>query len=189
LISIPQKTTYYGCVFEKRFFTQNHKRKICDEYNIKYTDLDKGNIKDIDIAVNEYKFGNANILLSNSTLFGCGMNLENSDEILFVHKMTSEMESQVIGRAQRLGRKNRLNIIYLQYDNENIYSDKKIYGTPENLPNIDSTNELSDFFLNQQSNIILQNNRYSLFRFIIYVYYPDVYYVHRIFLLSSHGYC
>ena len=91
---------------------------ICNNYNIKYIDLDKGNIKDIDNAVNEYKYGNAQILLSNSTLFGCGMNFENSSHILFVHKMDSVIEKQVIGRAQRYGRKSILEIIYLQYENE-----------------------------------------------------------------------
>ena len=88
-------------------------KKICDEFDIKYVDLDKGNIKDIDNAVSEYKIGNAKILLSNSTLFGCGMNFENSTDIIFLHKMDEELEKQVIGRAQRYGRKKILNIIYL----------------------------------------------------------------------------
>jgi hypothetical protein len=91
---------------------------ICNENNVSYVDLDKGNIKDIDKSVHEYKFGNAKILLSNSTLFGCGMNFENSTDIIFVHKMNTDIEKQVIGRAQRMGRKSRLNIIYLQYENE-----------------------------------------------------------------------
>jgi hypothetical protein len=91
---------------------------ICNKYNIKCVDLDKGNIKDIDNVVNDYKYGNAQILLSNSTLFGCGMNFENASHILFVHKMECEIEKQVIGRAQRMGRKSVLEIIYLQYENE-----------------------------------------------------------------------
>ena len=91
---------------------------ICDENEIMHVDLDKGNMKDIDKAVLDYKYGNAKVLLSNSTLFGCGMNFENSSDIIFVHKMNHEMEKQVIGRAQRLGRKGQLKIIYLQYENE-----------------------------------------------------------------------
>ena len=91
------------------------------ENNIKYVDLDKGNISDIDKSVNDYKYGDAKILLSNSTLFGCGMNFENSTDIIFVHKMNEDMEKQVIGRAQRMGRKSALNIIYLHYENESEY--------------------------------------------------------------------
>ena len=92
--------------------------KICNNNDVKYVDLDKGNINDIDKSIYEYKYGNAKILLSNSTLFGCGMNLENSSDIIFVHKMNKDMEKQVIGRAQRLGRRSKLNIIYLLYENE-----------------------------------------------------------------------
>ncbi len=75
-------------------------------------------MEDIDKAVHFYKYGNAKILLSNSNLFGCGMNFENSTDIIFLHKMHEDMENQVIGRAQRYGRKGTLNIYYLFYDNE-----------------------------------------------------------------------
>ena len=119
---------------------------ICIDNEISYIDLDKGNIKDIDKVVYEYKFGNAKILLSNSTLFGCGMNFENSTDIIFVHKMNDSMEKQVIGRAQRMGRKNRLNIIYLQYENESEYIIKNIPKSLSFLDNIDENNELEEFY-------------------------------------------
>jgi hypothetical protein len=35
-------------------------------------------------------------------------------------KLNKELESQVIGRAQRLGRNSNLNVYYLCYENENI---------------------------------------------------------------------
>jgi superfamily II DNA or RNA helicase len=132
-------------------------QEICDINKIKYVDLDKGNIKDIDNAVNEYKFGNAKILLSNSKLFGCGMNFENSTDIIFVHKMEKDMEEQVIGRAQRMGRKTRLNIIYLEYENESIYinSDKKYlyHFDDENI----NDNELEDYYNDKKYYNIIEN--------------------------------
>ena len=91
---------------------------LCDKYKVDYTDLDKGKMQDIDKAVHFYKYGTAKILLSNSNLFGCGMNFENSTDIIFLHKMHEDMENQVIGRAQRYGRKGVLNIYYLFYENE-----------------------------------------------------------------------
>jgi len=139
---------------------------ICNENDIIYTDLDKGNMKDIDNSVNEYKVGNAKILLSNSKLFGCGMNFENSTDIIFVHKMDKEIEEQVIGRAQRMGRKNTLNIIYLEYENEStfvipspkqmsyknmfcdndelidFYNEKQYYNIIDNINIVDFTNEI-----------------------------------------------
>ena len=66
----------------------------------------------------DYKVCNSKILLANSSLFGCGMNLENSTHIIFVHKMNKKMKNQVIGRAQRMGRKGALHIIFLEYENE-----------------------------------------------------------------------
>ena len=52
------------------------------------------------------------------------MNLENSTHIIFVHKMNKKMKNQVIGRAQRMGRKGALHIIFLEYENEKyVYND------------------------------------------------------------------
>ena len=112
---------------------------VCDENEILHVDLDKGNMKDIDKAVLDYKYGNAKVLLSNSTLFGCGMNFENSSDIIFVHKMNKDMEKQVIGRAQRLGRKGQLKIIYLQYENESDIVIRKV-------------NHISQYFNHQEIN-------------------------------------
>ena len=141
---------------------------ICDENKIKYVDLDKGNIKDIDNAVIDYKFGEAKILLSNSTLFGCGMNFENATDILFVHKMDKMMEKQVIGRAQRMGRKCVLNIIYLEYENESEFTIKpyknvnaKYYNQDNDELDInddtDINNELEKYYKNKQISNILDN--------------------------------
>ena len=140
---------------------------LCNKYNIKYVDLDKGNIKDIDNSVSEYKYGDAKILLSNSTLFGCGMNFENATDILFVHKMDKDMEKQVIGRAQRMGRKSVLNIIYLEYENESEFTIKinknsnLNYTTYEEIDeetdDLDIHNELYKYYKNKQISNILDN--------------------------------
>jgi len=140
---------------------------ICNKNEIKYVDLDKGNIKDIDTSVNDYKFGKAKILLSNSTLFGCGMNFENANDILFVHKMDKDMEKQVIGRAQRLGRKSVLNIIYLEYENESEFTIKKRQNSgmfieydndnENDNDNDEINNELEKYYKNKQIASILEN--------------------------------
>jgi hypothetical protein len=81
--------------------------------------------------------------------------------------MKSEMEQQVIGRAQRIGRKTRLNVFYLQYENEieldestkenysnndihnldnleDFYNEKKIYYSLENLANLENIEGLEN---------------------------------------------
>ena len=49
---------------------------------------------------------------------GCGMNFENTTDIILMHKIKPEMEKQVIGRAQRPGRKSVLHIHRLLHQNE-----------------------------------------------------------------------
>mgnify|MGYP007063469260 CR=1 FL=1 len=39
-------------------------------------------------------------------------------DIIIYHKLTKSMEEQVIGRAQRIGRKDSLKVTYLQFDSE-----------------------------------------------------------------------
>jgi hypothetical protein len=118
--------------------------------------LETGKIKDIDNAVNEYKYGNAQILLSNSTLFGCGMNFENSSHILFVHKMDCEIEQQVIGRAQRMGRKSVLEIIYLQYENE-LEHKRKSKSNYSNNYELNKSDELEGYYNEQQYYNLIEN--------------------------------
>lgn len=92
--------------------------QMCKNYEIEYEDLEKGNLNDIEKAVMNYKYGNAKILLANSTLFSCGMNLENSTHVLFIHRIEDKIIHQVLGRAQRLGRTCQLEVIHLEYENE-----------------------------------------------------------------------
>jgi hypothetical protein len=84
-----------------------------------YAEFDGGNIKDLDATIQEYKYGKTNILMANSSVYGCGMNLEQTTDIIFVHAVNESMSNQMIGRAQRLGRTCRLNVWQLLHDNEN----------------------------------------------------------------------
>ena len=130
----------------------------CNEINIGISELDKGNMREIEKAVIDYKIGNSKIMLANSSLFGCGMNLENSSHIIFVHKMNTAMEMQVIGRAQRLGRKGALHIINLEYENENIIEleNKNIHFEP-----IIIKNELDDLQETLLNNLNTSNENIS----------------------------
>jgi SNF2 family DNA or RNA helicase len=54
----------------------------------------------------------------NTQHFGSGLNLENTTDMILFHKFDTESEKQVIGRAQRYGRNEPLNVHYLLYENE-----------------------------------------------------------------------
>lgn len=103
----------------------NDIKKVLYKYNINFIELDDGNENSINNSINEYMYGNINVLLLNSNLFGCGLNLQCTTDILFLHKTEMELEKQIIGRAQRMGRKNKLNIWYIMHENETIIKTKK----------------------------------------------------------------
>jgi SNF2 family DNA or RNA helicase len=91
---------------------------ILDNMNVKYAYL-KGNEAHILKLLDKYKNTNElNVLLVNSRNYGSGLNLENTTDIIMFHKVESETEKQVIGRASRIGRTCPLNVWYLLYDNE-----------------------------------------------------------------------
>jgi uncharacterized DUF497 family protein len=59
------------------------------------------------------------VLLINSQQHCAGLNLQMATDVAFTHKIIDEnVESQVAGRAQRIGRTCNLNIHYLFYQNE-----------------------------------------------------------------------
>jgi len=100
-------------------------KRLFLQYNIKYIELDDGNVESINKSITEYTIGNINVLLLNSNLFGCGLNLQCTTDIVFLHKTEEMLEKQIIGRAQRIGRNNKLNIWYLMHENEKIITTQK----------------------------------------------------------------
>lgn len=78
----------------------------------------KGNSVQIESTMNMYRNNDVNVLLVNPKNYGCGVNMEGTTDIIMLHKFDSEIEKQVIGRAQRVGRDKELRVWYLLYDNE-----------------------------------------------------------------------
>jgi SNF2 family DNA or RNA helicase len=78
----------------------------------------KGNDPQIRSILKQYRDGDLNILFINARNLGSGLNLENTTDIIMFHKLDTEIEKQVIGRAQRYGRTSALNIWYLLHENE-----------------------------------------------------------------------
>lgn len=88
---------------------------LCNNKINSLTLQDKG----INSKIDKYKTDeNFNILLINSRYFGCGINLELTTDIILFHKFDTSLEKQVLGRAQRPGRKSPLNVWYLLNENE-----------------------------------------------------------------------
>ena len=77
-----------------------------------------GSTNQINKTIENYSTNKIQVLMLNAKHFGAGINLQMTDDIFVYHRMSSDLEKQVIGRAQRLGRNEPLNIHYLCYDNE-----------------------------------------------------------------------
>jgi hypothetical protein len=90
---------------------------ILDRLRLRYAYL-KGNNEVVKNIVRNYKEGSLSVLLVNTRNYGSGLNLENTTDIIMFHKLDTEIEKQVIGRANRMGRVSSLNVWYLLYENE-----------------------------------------------------------------------
>ena len=80
----------------------------------------KGQSSTVKKYVDDFRDKKVRILMLNAQFFGAGMNLQMASDIIIYHRFTKEMEEQIIGRAQRLGRaiNEPLNVYYLLHDNE-----------------------------------------------------------------------
>lgn len=104
-------------IFSSYDNTFNAIEKSLNDNKQKYCKI-SGNTNQINATIQKYKSGKVNILLLNSSHFGSGLNLQMTTDIIFFHKMSKDLEQQVIGRGQRYGRTSTLNLHFLCYDNE-----------------------------------------------------------------------
>jgi hypothetical protein len=93
---------------------------MLDGIGVAHVELDGGNISAIDRDIAAYKEGGSRVLMTNSSLYGCGMNLENTTDIVLMHRTQDKMYEQVVGRAQRPGRAGPLRIWRLFHENEHL---------------------------------------------------------------------
>lgn len=68
--------------------------------------------------LNEFEAGKYRVLFLNARNMGAGLNIEAASHVVLFHRMNIELESQIIGRALRLGRRTSLEVVHLLHDNE-----------------------------------------------------------------------
>jgi SNF2 family DNA or RNA helicase len=74
----------------------------------------RGNIKNREKNISSFKSGDTQVIFLNSKYNGAGINLQEATDIILYHEMNFNIETQVIGRANRIGRENNLNVHHLQ---------------------------------------------------------------------------
>lgn len=103
----------YDGIFEKTI-------KMLEEQKIKYTRL-SGTADHISHIIKDFNEGDLKVMYLNSRHMGFGMNLQSATDVMIIHKMNKEQETQVIGRAYRIGRDRELRVWRLYNENEYIF--------------------------------------------------------------------
>jgi len=88
-----------------------------EKNNIIYSKL-SGSSGRISNIINSFSKNTIKVLLLNAKHYGSGLNLQMTTDIILFHRMSNDLEKQIIGRGQRFGRTSRLNVNYLCYENE-----------------------------------------------------------------------
>jgi hypothetical protein len=91
--------------------------ELLDKYHVKHSQI-SGTGAHIANLIGQYNRGEKRCFMLNARYFGAGLNLEKTTDAIIYHKMSPDLEKQVIGRAQRPGRTCILNIWKLCYENE-----------------------------------------------------------------------
>ena len=88
-----------------------------EQENIKYGTVN-GSLNRINKLLRDFQAGKYNVLFLNARNMGAGLNIESATHVVLFHRMSSELEKQIIGRAMRLGRKTPLDVVHLVHENE-----------------------------------------------------------------------
>jgi hypothetical protein len=88
-------------------------RNILSNNNINFIEI-KGSLTTRTTQINEYKTGKVNTIFLNTKNNGSGINLQSTTDIIIFHDMNESTITQIIGRANRIGRVDPLNVHYLQ---------------------------------------------------------------------------
>ena len=95
--------------------------ELLKSYGIKYSNV-MGTTNTINKTLRLYKETDGpdkiDVLLLNANYCANGINLENSSDIVLYHSMNKDRTTQIIGRGQRPGRTEELNVWNLCYENE-----------------------------------------------------------------------
>jgi SNF2-related domain len=100
-----------------------HLPGLIEKVGFTYEDLCKGTPEGINLAIERYKTNKTDILFIQSKTEGCGLNLQNTTHLIFLHRTDERLRDQIVGRAQRTPRDSQLKIYSLYNNNEILEED------------------------------------------------------------------
>ena len=87
-------------------------RSVLKENKIKFAEI-KGSIKSCTKALEKYKEGKINVIFLNSKYNSSGINMQETTDIILYHQMGEDSKTQILGRANRIGRQTPLQVHHL----------------------------------------------------------------------------
>jgi SNF2 family DNA or RNA helicase len=85
--------------------------------NISFANVNGSNAR-ITKMLKDFNAGKYSILFLNARNMGSGLNIDCATHVVLFHRMSSDLEAQIIGRAMRLGRTAPLEVVHLLHENE-----------------------------------------------------------------------
>lgn len=83
--------------------------RFLNDAGIEFHEL-KGHLSSRKKIIKEYKSGKSPVLFLNSRFNGAGINLQETTDIILYHEMPEAIKTQLLGRANRIGRVESLNL-------------------------------------------------------------------------------
>ena len=90
--------------------------KLLEENNFTYAVL-KGSSTNREKSIEKFKSGELKVIFLNSNFNGAGINLQEATDIILYHEMDNYIQKQIIGRANRIGRKVPLHVHRFKIEN------------------------------------------------------------------------
>jgi SNF2 family DNA or RNA helicase len=84
-------------------------RDLLNDEKFSFSEI-KGSMEIREKQLESFKNGSKSVLFLNSLTNGAGINIQEATDIILYHKMNEDIQSHVMGRAYRIGRKTELNV-------------------------------------------------------------------------------
>lgn len=99
-------------IFSSRNSTFRPIRNILSQNKISFIEI-KGSIKSREENLENFKNGETRVLFLNTKFNGTGINLQEATDVIVYHEMEKDILNQLLGRANRIGRKESLRVHHL----------------------------------------------------------------------------
>ena len=87
-------------------------RTVLKGHNISFVEL-RGDTEKRGKKLEQFRKGDVSVIFLNSKVDSTGLNIQEATDIIMYHSMGEETTKQIIGRANRVGRKGSLTVHYL----------------------------------------------------------------------------